>query len=461
MESNGLTPEQYEILFGDSPPPEVEVPKQRRHLRSQELSDIQDSATVDMRTPEPPKEATLTTIATRKPEPVDAQQRVDRWAPKQVRVQPRPSVERPMLELPSGQPPPVDIGKPEPLFLQPPAPAVPADPDVVANRPLWKKKRVLFPTGLFLAIAIGGALTAESPPTTQVASLQIESEAAEVQAAPAEVAEEEQQQVEPATSNEEDSGAVAFEERETFGVDYGLLSDNFRGDLTELQFEEFASDLIGTEVGWHGEVEEVQEELFNDGNFEIVVDVRGAGSRERARLSVPRAIALGVPADAEIFFTGTIQDIDNSFGLSVDLVDVTVEGSDGTIYEVVESNGSRTEPEVLATNDPNDFETWSINSAEMSEIQFEEWAAQFIGNEFTFTGQVEDVEELLFEEGFEALIDVDGGEGFFERARLRMTREQALTVPADSQITFTGTLSEVDNVFSLSMIFTDVTFTEA
>ena len=66
-----------------------------------------------------------------------------------------------------------------------------------------------------------------------------------------------------------------------------------------------------------------------------------------------------------------------------------------------------------------------------------------------------DVEELLFEEGFEALIDVDGGEGFFERARLRMTREQALTVPADSQITFTGTLSEVDNVFSLSMIFTD------
>ena len=126
--------------------------------------------------------------------------------------------------------------------------------------------------------------------------------------------------------------------------------------------------------------------------------------------------------------------------------------------EFVTSKAFRTEAAVLAANDPNDYETWSTNAEKMSKIQFEDWAAQFIDAEFTFTGLVERVDELVFEEGFEAIVDFSGG--WFDRARLLMNRDQALTVPANSQITFTGTLIEVDTVLGFRLTFINVTFTE-
>lgn len=130
-------------------------------------------------------------------------------------------------------------------------------------------------------------------------------------------------------------------------------------------------------------------------------------------------------------------------------------------FEGETPKASRTELAVLAANDPNDYETWSTNAAKMSEIQFEDWAAQFIDAEFTFTGLVKRVDELVFEEGFEAIVDfdVDFDDGF-ETARLLMNRDHALTVPANSQITFTGTLIEVNTLFGLRLTFVNVTFTE-
>ena len=254
---------------------------------------------------------------------------------------------------------------------------------------------------------------------------------------------------------------LAFAEREVFGLDYDLLSANSQ-DMTDLQFADWSAEFVGTEVGWHGQVEEAQEDLFESGNFEVVVDVRGgSGVLERARLNVPREVALSIPAEAEIFFTGTIQEIDNTFSLSIELIDVTIEGSDGSTFEAAQASGE-TEAAAgtdAAVGDPTNYETWSTNAQEMTELQFDEWVAPQVGAQFTFTGQVESVDEALFDEGFEIVVDVNGGTGVLERARLIVTRDVALTVPADSQITFTGTLSEADNLISLSMRFRDVTFT--
>ena len=95
----------------------------------------------------------------------------------------------------------------------------------------------------------------------------------------------------------------------------------------------------------------------------------------------------------------------------------------------------------------------------MTDLQFDEWVTPHIGTEFTFTGQVEGVEESLFGEGFEIVVDIEGGTGIGERARLTVTRAEALTVNNNAQITFTGTLGEADNLFGLSMSFRNVAFT--
>ena len=71
-------------------------------------------------------------------------------------------------------------------------------------------------------------------------------------------------------SSDAEEVETAAVEREEFGVDFDLISENAT-ELTELQFEAWAEDLNGTEIGWHGTVERVEETLFDDIDFQVVV----------------------------------------------------------------------------------------------------------------------------------------------------------------------------------------------
>ena len=258
-------------------------------------------------------------------------------------------------------------------------------------------------------------------------------------------------------SSDAEEVETAAVEREEFGVDFDLISENAT-ELTELQFEAWAEDLNGTEIGWHGTVERVEETLFDDIDFQVVVDPEGGSFGERANLLVAdRDLALAIPADIDVFFTGTISSVSNFIGVTVDVTDVQIEDAQGNVFEAVAS-GETTEDDA-ASGDPASFDTWSTNAAELTDIQFSDWAEQFIGTEFSWTGQVETVDEALFDDGFEIVLDIDGGEGIGERARLRVTRDEALTVPADANVSFTGTLTEADNLITLQLTFENVSFT--
>ena len=263
---------------------------------------------------------------------------------------------------------------------------------------------------------------------------------------------EESQAQEPA-----EEAAPAPVERESFGTEFDLISTN-AVDMTELQFDEWAAGLVGSEIGWHGSVDRVEETLFDEDDFQVVVDVEGGSFGERANLLLDdKDLALTIPADIDVFFTGTISAVTNVIGVTVDVTNVQIEDSEGNVFQATASSSST--DEAAAPGDPAVFDTWSTNAAEMTDIQFEDWASGFIGTEFSWTGQVESVDETLFGDGFEIVLDIEGGQGIGERARLLVTREEALTVPADSDVSFTGTLTEADNLITLQLTFENVSFT--
>ena len=259
-----------------------------------------------------------------------------------------------------------------------------------------------------------------------------------------------------ALSDEAEEEAPAFQEQEQFGLDFELASTN--GDeMTELQFDTWAADFVGTEIGWHGQVERVDEALFGENEFRVVIDPRGGDTLERANLFVSRELALAIPQDAEVFFTGSIQEMRNSIGLTVEVIDVEIQDREGNVFDAV---SAETSADPAAAGDPSIYDTFSTNADEMTEAQFDAWVSPIIGTEISWTGQVESVDESLFEPGvFEIVVDVDGGSGFGERARLQVTEAEALSVNQDASISFTGTLSEADSSIVLSLRFTDVTFT--
>ena len=252
---------------------------------------------------------------------------------------------------------------------------------------------------------------------------------------------------------------AAVEEKPWVGLDYELLSDNAEA-MTELQFDDFAAEFVGTEIGWHGKVVEARESLFGEG-FEVIVDVRGGdGVLERAHLQTTKELALAIPNEAQIYFTGTLVEFDNTFSLTVNVDNVMIEGSDGTQYAAGDSGSSDPVVEAAASStDPSDYDAFSTNAQNMTELQFAEWVSQFLGTQITWTGEVERVEESLFDEGFEIVVDVEGGTGIGERATLLVTRDEALTANQGAKITFTGTLEEANNLISLGTKFKSVTFT--
>jgi len=102
----------------------------------------------------------------------------------------------------------------------------------------------------------------------------------------------------------------------TAGVSFDLLSQE-AATKTDIQFKEAVAEYIGTEVTWNGEVESADESLFDQGSYEIRVDVDGGDFLETAVLVVSKEQALEVPKDARISFTGTISEIDNTIALTV------------------------------------------------------------------------------------------------------------------------------------------------
>jgi len=277
--------------------------------------------------------------------------------------------------------------------------------------------------------------------------------------APAESSDESSEESGDSESNDDsdDAEVVEVEEQEQFGLDFALASTNAE-EMTELQFETWAADFAGTSIGWHATVERVEETLFDEIEFQVVVDPRDGAVLERAHLLVDRELALAIPQDEEIFFTGTIREMSNVIALTVDVVDVEIQDRSGNVFEPVSADESATNSE--AQGDSSDYETWSTNSKEMTEAQFDAWVAPFIGTEFSWNGKVDRVEENLFEEGvFQVVVDIEGGSGIGERAYLLMSQEEALTANQNADISFTGTLQEADNLIALRLEFTDVTFT--
>lgn len=315
-----------------------------------------------------------------------------------------------------------------------------------------------------------------------------------------------------------------------FGADFDLLSTDSR-EMTEQDFDDVRAQLIGTEVGWRGEVVDVQERAFEAGEFEIIVDVDGGDPQDRARLYVSRNLALVVP-DGEVFFTGVIIQIENDESLQVRVDDVTVEDSNGVVFEpfveppepeaqagaepiapeaetTVEAEPeaepeagtepapdadvvAALEPEVdeadeddiavddvppdvateteteaetvdepvpeqspVSVGDPADYVTWSTNARDFTEEQFFDWAWEFFGVDFEFTGQVLSVDE--FEPGTdqaEILVVIDDGIGPDEVSRLITSAEVASNV--SPTITFSGILTDASNEGPLSLEFQNV-----
>jgi hypothetical protein len=274
---------------------------------------------------------------------------------------------------------------------------------------------------------------------------------------PAESSSETDTQSDQAESTAAPTTAAPIVEKEWIGLDYELLSDNAEG-MTELQFEEWSKEFLGTEIGWHGKVERVDESLFEEEGYQVVVDVRGGdGVLERAHLLVDKELALAIPKDAEIYFTGSVKELSTLISLTVTVDGVQIESRDGTIFEPVQATDT-TVDETASSDGQLDYELLSTNSQEMTEAQFNDWSSQFVDTEITWSGQVESVDESLFDEGFEIVVDVEGGSGILERAYLLVTKEEALAVPKDADLTFTGTVKEVNNLFALQIKFKDVTF---
>lgn len=245
-------------------------------------------------------------------------------------------------------------------------------------------------------------------------------------------------------------------EQEQFGLDFDEASTNAE-EMTDLQFDTWAADFVGTEIGWHGQVERVDQDLFDDTIFRVIVDPRGGESLERANLLVSRELALAIPQDQEVFFTGSIQEMTNVIGLAVDVTDVEIQDRAGNVFEAVATDAPA---DTAAAGDPSSFDTFSAQADQLTDAQFDAWVQPLIGTEFSWTGQVESVDENLFEPGtFEIVVDVEGGESFGERARLQVTEAEALTVNQDATIAFTGTLSEADTTIVLQLEFTNVSFT--
>lgn len=134
-------------------------------------------------------------------------------------------------------------------------------------------------------------------------------------------------------------------EQEQFGLSFDEASANADA-MTDLQFDTWAADFIGTEVGWHGQVEDADTATFDENEFRVVVDPRGGGSLERANLIVSRELALAIPRDQQVFFTGTISEIRNSFGLTIEVADVEIQDPASNTFQPI-----ATEPPAGAVSD--------------------------------------------------------------------------------------------------------------
>ena len=328
------------------------------------------------------------------------------------------------------------------------------------NRKLKNPVSVLAIVLISLWVSIGSAdpESATAPAEAQPDSLALTDESEESSDSEIEAGTESAESETASEAAQVEEAVAATVEREAFGVEFDLISTN-AVELTELQFDEWAAGIEGTEIGWRGSVTRVEETLFDEDDFQVVVDVEGGSFGERANLLLDdRDLALTIPADIDVFFTGTIDSVSNVIGVTVDVTNVQIEDSDGNVFEAAAAD-STTEEVAAEPGDPSDFETWSTNAEEMTDIQFDDWASQFIGTQFSWTGEVQSVDESLFGDDFEIVLDIEGGDGLLERSRLLVTREEALTVPANSDVSFTGTLTEADNLISLSLTFDNVSFT--
>jgi hypothetical protein len=94
--------------------------------------------------------------------------------------------------------------------------------------------------------------------------------------------------------------------------------------MTDAQWENFADGVAGTYIHeWHGRVSNVDaHELL--GGYTAQVDV-GRRSISEVSIDVSEDVALALNKDQEIVFSGTVDYVSNSFGLTIKVKDAVIE----------------------------------------------------------------------------------------------------------------------------------------
>lgn len=250
-------------------------------------------------------------------------------------------------------------------------------------------------------------------------------------------------------------------DQESIGVDYTLVSTNAR-EFSAEEFAVWAANLVGSEIGWHGQVEQVRETASDVGLFELVVNVRGVeNALERAHVQVPRDLALGVPAGAEIFFTGTIAVIDNTFPLTIDINNATIQEPDGAPFSprAVPTEGLLSATEAEAANDVGvDYALLAANARELTDAQFEELAATVLGAEIRWPGLAEQVRPNPDDEALaDVTVEVSGAVDLLERTVVTVPRAEALAIGSGTEVLVRGSIERIDNTLSLRVSVGDAT----
>ena len=252
-------------------------------------------------------------------------------------------------------------------------------------------------------------------------------------------------------------------DRQSTGVDYSLISENARR-FSDTEFATWTDGLIGSEVGWHGEVEQARESSSDAGEFELVVNVRDAGEvLDRAHVQVPESLALAIPTGSDIFFTGAITDIDNAFTLIVDVDNATIEEPDGAPF--VPRAGTTTalaralESEAADTTGIS-YEILAANARSLNEAGLEDWAAMVLGAEVRWQGVAEQVRQNPDDESSaDVVVEVLGATDVLERTVVTVPRAEAIEITKGAEVIATGSIAVLDNTLALRVALVDGTIT--
>jgi hypothetical protein len=111
---------------------------------------------------------------------------------------------------------------------------------------------------------------------------------------------------------------------------HGEIYENLH-EMNRARWDRYVASIQGTKVLWMGQVLEVYEKT--EGSYELWIDMRPAADSSDVyrmdvyivRFEVERQVALGVDKESQIWVAGTIGNIDARFGLSVQLVDGSIQ----------------------------------------------------------------------------------------------------------------------------------------